>query len=366
MEQQSRLGGRTPVVLVTGVDPEAMAAVVVGMVWDLPGAVVVRHRIDPERQVLERVVSDTTGVVEREQIPLEHACVTCALREDVIPTLERLARDGRWSSVVACLPVGAEATQVGHVVAADARLARLLRISSVVAAVAGPTLEDDLLGDDLLRERGRHSGPTDGRGQGEVACAMVEYADVVTVVGRAAPAGLDLLRALARPDALLVEGSEHLVPGLLVGACHDHARTTAWTAPVLDERLPDATFPRAWRLDLQSHRAFHPERLLDRIDRLGSGRHRSRGCFWLPTRPGAVQVWNGAGGQLSVGPGGAWAGRTPQTRLVITGTGAAPERLIRAFDELLLTPEEARLPARTWSATGDGFEPWLGPIRDAA
>jgi G3E family GTPase len=357
---------RTPVIAVTGVDPDAMATVMVGLLWDLAGAVTVQHRIDPERQVLTRVVSDMTGELDREEITLEHACVSCALREDVIPTLERLARDGRWRTVVACLPVGAEAAQVGHVVAADTRLARHLRLSSVVAALDGGSVVEDLLGDDLLRERGRHTGPDDSRGVGEVACAMVEYADVVALTAGADQAAIDLVKALGRPDALVVESSEHLAADLLVEPRHDYERTCAWTATILDARLPDARSSKVWRLDLSSPRPFHPERLLEQIERLGSGRHRSRGCFWLPTRPGGALAWDGAGGQLSIGAGPAWGRHIPRTRLLMAGVGAAPEELLRAFDELLLSPNEALLDQANWAVVEDGFEPWLGPIRHVA
>jgi hypothetical protein len=113
---------RTPVIVLTGIDPDAMAATLVGLSWDLPRAVAVRHEIDPERHVLTRTVSDVSGVLEREEIELEHACVSCALREDIVPAMERLGQDGRWASVVACLPVGAEAEKVGTVLATDARL----------------------------------------------------------------------------------------------------------------------------------------------------------------------------------------------------------------------------------------------------
>jgi G3E family GTPase len=357
---------RTPVIVVTGVDPDAMATVMVGLLWDLPGAVTVQHRIDPESQVLLRVVSDMTGELDREEIPLEHACVSCALREDVMPTLERLARDGQWRTVVACLPVGAEATQVGHVVAADTRLARHLRLSSVITALDGGSVVDDLLGDDLLRERGRHTGPDDSRGVGEVACAMVEYADVVTLTTGADHAAVDLVKALGRPDALVVESSEHLAADQLVKPRHDYERTSEWTAQVFTAPLPETRSARVWRLDLSSPRPFHPARLLEDIERLGSGRHRSRGSFWLPTRPGAALVWDGAGGQLSIGDGTSWGRHAPRTRLVMTGVGAAPEKLLRAFDELVLSPNEALLDQAEWSVGEDGFEPWLGPIRHVA
>ncbi|MEV7429650.1 GTP-binding protein [Nocardioides sp. NPDC092400] len=358
---------RVPVVVLTGVDRDAVAATAVGLQFDLPGAVSVRHEIDVERSVLRRVVSDVHGLVEEDETGLEHACVSCALREDVLPTLERVARSGRWSTIVAHLPVGAEADQLCHVVAVDSRLARHLRIASVVTALAGPTVVDDLLGDDLLAERGAHTGPDDRRGVGEVGCAMVERADVAVTYGDTDPVALALLRALARPGAEVVAGTEHLDAARATGRLHDHERTLAWTGPALDGPVPPlagADAALAWRLDLASPHPFHPDRLLDHLEALAGDGHRSRGVFWLPTRPGRALVWDGSGGQLSVGDAHAWASQPPHTRLVATGIGPAPAELRRVFDATLLGPDEAS--ATRWTVGEDGFEPWLGPVRDVA
>lgn len=358
---------RTPVVLLTGVDPDAMAAAMVSLQFDLPFAVAVRHHIDlaPDgsRQVLERTVSDVTGVLERHEVDLEHACVSCAIREDVLPTLERLAADGRWASIVAHLPHGASAHQVCAVVEDDRRLARRLRVSAVVTAVGGPVVVDDLLGDALLVERGLHTSLEDNRGVGEVGCALVEGADVVAVHGPADASALSLLVDLARPDAHLVASTAQLDGARLVTpGPHDHAATRAWTDPARTTRL--ASYPQhSWRVDLRSDRAFHPDRLLATLDRLGGGRHRSRGCFWLPTRPHDVLAWDGAGGQLSVGRSRPWGDQPPHTRLVLSGTGTPPDHLESAFDDVLVRPDEAAGP---WRTATDGFEAWLGPVRDVA
>jgi G3E family GTPase len=352
---------RTPVVLVTGVDPTAMSAVTVGLQWDLPNAVAVQHRIDPERQVLHRIVSDVTGVLDREEITLEHACVTCAIREDVIPTIERCARDGRWKTVIAHLPVGAEGDQVCAVVNWDTRLARHIRVAGVVAALDGSTLVADLLGDALLRERGLHSAADDTRGVGEVACAQIEYADLVVVAGGSDAVGRGLVRTLARPDAVLVEGAEHVDGAELLDRSHAHDAAVAWVDPTFDEELPEPDLPQVWRIDLRSPRAFHPDRLLADLELIGGGEHRSRGCFWLPSRPGKALVWDGAGGQLSIGTGRPWGRRAPFTRIVLTGVGEPPAGLEDAFDDLLLGPD---LEGRSWHVEEDGFEPWLGNIRD--
>jgi G3E family GTPase len=357
---------RTPLVVVTGVDPAATDSAMVTLAWDLPRAVVVRHRIDPSSQVLSRTVSDATGVLEQEHIALEHACVGCALREDIGPTLERLGRDDRWSSIVAGLPTATEADQLASLLVRSSSLARHLQLSSVVNAVGADRLVPDLLGDDLLRERGLHTNPDDSRGVGEVACAQIEFADVLVIDGEPGPEGVDLVRALARPDALVVTGVSNLDGGATTAQRHHHPLTTTWASSHLDVDLPPLGESRAWRLDLSAPRPFHPQRLLDQIGRLGTGPHRSRGAFWVPTRPGSVLEWSGAGGQLSIGSHSSWGRRAPATRLIFTGLGATPHDLVAAFDDLLLTPTESLVEQRRWDVLEDGLEPWLGDIRDVA
>lgn len=356
---------RTPLVVVTGIDPSAIDRTLLSLSWDVPQAVVVRHVIDPESQVLTRTVSHAGGILEREEIPLEHACVSCALREDILPTLARLARDRSWSTIIAALPTATEATQLGNHLATDSRLARHLRVACIIAALGTEQLVHDLLSDDLLSERGWHTNPWDDRGVGETACAQIEYADLVVLDTSPAPEATDLVRALARPDAPLVAGFDQLDGATLLEQKHQHKRTQAWCSPALEMDLPSLDQgSRAWRLDLSSPRPFHPERLLDGIELLGTGEHRSRGCFWVPTRPDAALEWSGAGGQLSIGSYSGWGRGTPMTRLILTGVGAPPPHVAAAFERFLLTPEETRRERRSWDVLEDGFEPWLGDIRD--
>jgi G3E family GTPase len=351
-----------PITVVTGVHADATSSTVLSLAWDLPRTAVVRHHIDLERCVLERMVSDVTGIVEHVLIDLEHACVPCAIREDVVPTLERLAGDPRWGAVIAHLPVAAEAEQLCRVLAGSASLSRALRVHSVIAAVDGARVHDDLLGDELLCEREMATSHEDRRGVGEVCADIVEFADEIVVTEPADPVGVGLVRALARPDATLVTGTEQLDAALVTGSLHDIDRTRSWTSALRAAELPPLESDRVWRVDLRSDRAFHPGRFLSGLEQLGTGRHRSRGCFWLPTRADRAQVWSGAGGQVSIGNGDLWGGVPRQTRIVITGVGTAPGHLEEAFDSMLLQPgEEHALPRGE-----DGFEPWLGPIRVVA
>lgn len=206
-----------PVVVVTGIANAPMATATIALQWDLPNAVVVQQSIDVAEQRLHRVVSDVTGTLDHTVIELQHACVPCAIREDVVPTLHQLTEDGRWDTVIAHLPVGAEASQVCRVSAHEGRAG--VRIANVVAALEGETLIEDLLGDDLLCERGLYSSDEDERGVGEAGTAIIEYADHIALSGTALDKGAALVSALARPGVPVVGDVSGLDARALLATC---------------------------------------------------------------------------------------------------------------------------------------------------
>ncbi|ADG73077.1 cobalamin synthesis CobW domain protein [Cellulomonas flavigena DSM 20109] len=357
---------RTPVVVLSSVDPVERDATLMSLLLDAPRTVAVRHDIhDDEEGTLRRVVADATGVLEDEVLPLEHACLSCAVREDAVPTLHRLA-DGPWDTVVLALPVSAEPLPVvralGWAMRPGDTLAAL-RLGTTVTTVDLATLEHDLLGDDLLDERGLALTHDDRRSVGEALAAQVGHADVVLVEGSSSVHAVasDLLDHVRATDGRRVDGRHRVrLPDL---TAVDHAPTTAERRldPAHVAPVPGApTRNGVWTLDLHTDRPFHPERLLHGVERLGSPRVRSRGRFHVPSRPDTMCVWEGAGGQLSIGAAGPWGHRTPDTRLVVTGTGDEAPALREAFAELVLSEPEVRRGYEPWLGRPDVLAPWLG------
>lgn len=357
-----------PVHLVTGIHPEAMAATTVGLQWDLPDAVVVEHRIDPDRQRLVRIVSDRTGKLEEEVVDLEHACVSCAIREDMVPTLDRLGQLGRWSDVVAHLAAGAEASQVCRV-AGYAAESWSFHVASVVATFEGAGLGDVLLGDELLADTDVPTLPSEDRGLAEVAVPILEYADLVVVRGDRDPVGHDAVRALARPGALVLRDGSEIDARILQQGVHHHGSTEAWVSDVRRGPVPTPQTEQVWTMELTADRPMHPRRLEQRFEDLGVGSHRARGCLWVATRPGDVIGWDGAGGQHRLGAVATWSAATgPMSRVFVTGRHDDDRRrsIRRAFRDCLLNDTELTRLGSLWEQHQDGLEPWLGPIRGAA
>ncbi|MBN0038908.1 GTP-binding protein [Cellulosimicrobium cellulans] len=373
------------------IDPVLRDSAVFGLVVGGPRVVALRHDIRAVEGALRRVVVDATGVIEDEVVPLEHACLSCAVREDAVPTLRRLAADGRWDHVVLALPVAAESLPVVRALAAQAtpgnELERL-RLATVLAVADVDTLEHDLLDDDLVAERGVGLTEDDQRAVGEVLAAQLEHADLVVTTGdlEAAATGSGLVDRLRGVGTRRIDGLHALAAGDLARHTHDPAAGERRAHPLgVRGPLPRHEKPvgdRSWTVELWSARPFDPERLLRRIEDLGTGRVRSRGVFHVANRPDSLCAWDGAGGQLCIGTLGTWDDATtaegrpvePHTRVVIVGAtdadgegdgGDERGRLLDAFRDVLATPDELADGGLRWLGRTDVLAPWLGARSDA-
>ncbi len=350
-----------PVVVVVGMTAPDAAGAGLTLQCDLPGSVVVRHEFAGDR--LLRVVSDAGGVVEQEAVDLEHACLSCALREDVVPTLIRLAETARWSELVAVLPPTTDPLPVCRMVAHGVHQGRAvgawLDLRAVVATVDGPGLTGDVLGDDLLAERGWALGPDDLRAVGQAVTAQVEFADHLVLVGEPDQAGRGLLRQLARAGVPVVADTTELeVAAVLLG--RDDAAAHRAVDPRSRCRAPVPDDEHVASVVMTSWKPFHPARLRALLEDLAPGGARTRGCFWLPTRPHDVLAWEHSGGQLSIGDVGPWVDAERGARLVSTGRPEVVRGLPEVFGRALMTDAEMTGAALEWSGRPDGFEPWLG------
>ena len=355
---------RTPVVVLSTMDPVVRDAAVLALVADRPRTVVLRH--DLRDDGLRRTVLCAGGVVEEGYVELGHGCIGCAVRADIVPALARLARDPRWDAVLLALPVSADSLPVARAVARAAQPGGPLehvRLASVATAQELDGFDDDLLGGDLLVEWGLGFSEADRRPVAEAVAAQVAHADVVLVLPGAGPraqVASDLLDHVRARDGRRVDLFA-ADPGALLRTEHDVRRGACRTDPRCARPVPGAPEGAGvWTLDLRSPLPVHPERFVEHVGRLGVGRLHGRGCFWVPSRPGSACAWHGVGGQVAVGSAGRWGGRVPQTRLVVTGVDDVRSDVLEAFAEVLLTPGELAAGPEVWRGRRDVLEPWLG------
>lgn len=353
---------RMPLTVLSAVDAVLRDALSCDLLLDAPDAAVIRYDtvLDADGDSrLEVLVMTAEGVTAHEVVELEHECISCAMRIDALPRIERLAETGDCAGVVLALPIAADPQAVAGSLAPELRRAR---IASTVALVDADAALHDLLGDDTLAERGLCWTSGDERSVGEALAAQIEYSDVIVAAGEAGTAGAELVEHLRAHDQLLVHGVHAVtVPLLLDGVRHDGAAAARRVDPQCAEPWGGPDDHGTWTLDIASERPFHPGRLLENIELIGAGRMRGKGCFWLPTRPHSVCQWDGVGGQVSIGVVAEAGAELPRTRLVITGVDAADRgRVRRAIEASLLTDREWAAGLLPWLGRDDGMSPWLG------
>ncbi len=352
-----------PLTLLTTIDPVLREVATLGLLLDVPKLVVIQHDLLPAGDGFRRLISDRTGVLETEEVLLDHICFGCAMREDLIPAAIRVAELNRWQAMALVPPVGASSMPMARALANSLEQAQatehILDLRSIVALVELSNLVEDVSGADLLVDRGIAIGSEDRRSIGEVLCEQVELADLV-VAGSGTQVEQAFLDHLRSQDSALFAGSEPPDWSMLFEP--RHFSTNLWrTKP--QNREPSGMPDRegVWTLDLCSDSPLHPVRALALMQYFTDCGLRSRGRFWLPGRPQLMVEWNGVGEQLSIGghqhPGGSGWG----TRLIVTGMHPTKRRkVVSAFRSALVSDVELLQGMDYWADQDDGFDLWLG------
>jgi G3E family GTPase len=365
--------GRLPVVLVAGLHSDARRATVDTLLRTVPGSLALHHDLSTAtRGAVRRVVRDASGELSCGEAPLVNDCACCALREDLVPELERLAGTGRTRLAVVELWDSVEPKAMAEVVAAQGSDA--LVVTNVMTAV-DPALVLPCLGNgDDLADAGLAAAPADRRTVADTWARQVEYPSVLAV--QDGPAADDEDRALLtqlNPTARRIPvGSPELARIAFAG--FDVAAAASAQHPACARLPQDADEAGVVTLVWHRTRPFHPGRLHQALEDLCCAAARSRGRFWLADRPDTLLAWDCAGGALGVEsagpwlaalPGAAWELVPPERRaaaaldwhpehgdrcqhLVFTSPGLDRDGLQRLLDSCLLTDAEYAAGPDSW------------------
>lgn len=385
---------RTPLIVTSGLSPDANRDLANRLRGSSRGTAVVHHDL---RQVSSGVVLRTVWLGSSEShttLELAHGCVSCTLREDLLPLLRRLAARPDVERIVLRLDESLEPEQVGwaihHVLVDDRPVIEDVEIEAVVTAFDAGDWLHDALGDETMAERGLPGSPDDERTVAQVALAQVEFADVLVYAG-------DLPDAwtLAKTNAVLrrvaptapIVGLSAVSRDVLLGAVPHHARRGAAEDPhgsLLRGEPPLHTDCGVTVVPFSARRPFHPERLHEAIDVLLDGVVRTRGRVWIASQPDTALWIESAGGGLGVGRLGPWLdspeapswedvsrerralaslrwdpffGDRHQELVVITHD-AEPRGIEAALRAALLTDEELAQGRDVWTRYPDPFGQW--------
>ncbi|MEO3872913.1 GTP-binding protein [Nonomuraea sp. B12E4] len=372
----------TPVALVAGLHATARTAAVDRLLAEHPGSVALHHDLtDVTHGHVRRTVRDRTGVLDTADVRLAHGCVTCTVREDLLPQLVLRAPGAPllivdlWDSV--------EPRSVAEAIDCD-EAQETLRLAAVLTALDAAALPEDLTRGDRLRDVGKPAAAGDLRYLAEVLTRQLEYPTALVLHGGDAEDQELSRRVLAHLAPFTPVHTVAALPpvtGARVCAGELAERMDPATAQLPGDTRTDEIVTAVWH----SRRPLHPARLFEAIDELVTESVRSRGRFWLANRPDELLAWDAVAGIVSVEAAGPWLAALPQAawdlvsparrlaadldwdpergdrvqHLVFTGPDLDTARFRTLLGSCLLTDEEERAGQDVWSRYDDPFAPIL-------
>ncbi|NEB11784.1 cobalamin biosynthesis protein CobW [Streptomyces coelicoflavus] len=402
-----------PVVIVGGLHADARRAAVARLLADVPGSVVLHHDLATATAgTVVRTVRDATGILDAGEAPLVNDCACCALREDLVPELVRLAEAGGTPLAVVELWDSVEPKAMAEVVTAGG-----FTVTGVITAV-DPALVLPYLGNgDDLAEGGLAAAATDQRTVADTFARQLEYASVLALaeslpgspeaddedrelltqlhptarrvpIGHGDPAGTPAPAPSVSVSAFVsasvsASASSELARAALAGFDVEAAAAAQHPACAL---LPaEADAHGVATLVWHRRRPFHPERLYAALEDLTCAAARSRGRFWLAGKGDTLLHWDAAGGALCVESAGPWLASLPDAawelvppvrraaaaldwhpehgdrcqHLVFTSPGLDRDGLERLLESCLLTDAEYAAGQAAWERLPPAFDTLL-------
>ncbi|WP_439272163.1 zinc metallochaperone GTPase ZigA [Pseudochrobactrum sp. HB0163] len=335
---------------------------------------------------------------QEQLVELTNGCICCTLRDDLLQEVTSLARQGRFDYLLI------ESTGISEPLPVASTfefrdeqgfsLSDVARLDTMVTVVDSANLLRDYASQDFLRDRGEIAGEGDERGLVDLLVEQIEFADVVVLnkiseVSSAQKQDIyKIVRAL-NPDCDVVEADFGQVPLTKIMNTGRFSFEKAEQHPLwfkelygFKDHVPETEEYGIRSFVYRERRPFDPAKLYDFIQQSWTGLIRSKGFFWLATRPRYVGELSQAGALLRTGKRGLWWASIPKQywpedeawrksmqpyldpfwgdrrqELVFIGTEYMDEQAIRAALDACLVEAQNFAPDE-WTALYDPFEPW--------
>ncbi len=253
---------------------------------------------------------------EEKLVEMSNGCICCTLREDLLVEVGKLAKEGRFDYLVIestgisePLPVAETFTFADEDGTSLSDVATLDTMVTVVDAVNFLRDYDEAK---ALADTGESLGDEDERSVSDLLVDQVEFADVILISKTDLAPGEDVerLKAIIRT----LNTSARIIPiqhgdinvGEVLGTGSfdfDRAQQApGWLKEMRGEHIPETEEYGISSFTYTARRPFNPEKFhhfLHNTKEYGK-LIRSKGYFWLTTRPEFAGQWSQAGGDCPV------------------------------------------------------------------
>ncbi|WP_374502663.1 zinc metallochaperone GTPase ZigA [Zoogloea sp.] len=334
---------------------------------------------------------------EEKLVEMSNGCICCTLREDLLVEIRHLAEEGRFdylliesTGISEPLPVAETFTFRDE---NGVSLSDIARLDTLVTVVDAFNFLRDYGSTDYLADRGESLGEEDQRTVVNLLVDQVEFCDVIVLnktdlLDAAELERLDGLLKNLNPRADIVRARFGQVPleRILDTGRFDFAAAAeapGWLAELRGEHVPETEEYGITSFVYRARRPFHPQRFHEWINQEWPGVVRSKGYFWLASRPTMVGSWSQAGAVVRHELAGLWWAAVPRDRwpqdeeglaairarwddavgdaqqeLVLIGIDMDEAALRAHLDACLLNDTEYASSPAAWTQLPDPFPRW--------
>ncbi|MGV3003004.1 zinc metallochaperone GTPase ZigA [Vibrio sp. E150_018] len=336
---------------------------------------------------------------EEKLVEMSNGCICCTLREDLLVEVSQLAKEGRFDNLVIestgisePLPVAETFTFADE---NGVSLSDIATLDTMVTVVDGVNFLRDYDAAQSLQETGQHLAEEDHRSVSDLLIDQVEFADVI-LISKADLAKVDEIKRLeailktlnTHARIIAIQNGQVNISDVLDTELFNFERAEqapGWLKELRGEHIPETEEYGISSFSYHARRPFHPEKfhqLLHHLSRFGK-LIRSKGYFWLASRPDFAGQWNQAGGIADYGFAGLFWSSIPKEQwptdpeslasieenwiepfgdrrqeLVFIGQGLDRAALLQALEDCLLTQEEVLAGKEFWQTLADPFAAW--------
>lgn len=336
---------------------------------------------------------------EEKLVEMSNGCICCTLREDLLIEVNRLAEEGRFDYLVIESTGISEPLPVAETFTFEDEqgrsLSQVARLDTLVTVVDGANFLTQYYEAKSLAEAGESLGEEDERNVADLLVDQIEFCDVLLIsksdlIDAAQLAEVEAVLRTLNPDAeihAISHGQIALDRVLDTGRFSFEKAQLApgWLKELRGEHVPETEEYGISSFSFEARRPFHPQRFFELLHGdWGDGRLlRSKGFFWLASRPEFAGQWSQAGGIAHHGFAGLFWRAVPESRwpqdpeylasirekweepfgdmrqeLVFIGQGLDVAGIRRRLEACLLDDDELARGKAYWKSLPDPFPDW--------
>ncbi|MBU2995308.1 GTP-binding protein [Cellulophaga baltica] len=270
---------------------------------------------------------NTLSRTEEKLVEMSNGCICCTLREDLMIEVEKLATQNKFdylliesTGISEPIPVAQTFTFESEDGTID--LSRFSYVDTMVTVVDAFNFLKDFSSADYLTTRALTTIEGDDRTIVNLLTDQIEFANVIILNKMDLVSETDLkeLHAIIKklnPEAVIISttNAEIEPENVLNTGLFDYEKAEAsagWIKELENEHVPETEEYGISSIVFRSKKPFHPERFLSYLNTdFPRTIIRSKGLFWLASRPEQALIWSTAGGSSKADNAGVWWASMP-------------------------------------------------------